>query len=118
MPDTYVEKTTIPHCEHCGGVVMPDVVFFGGTVPRSRVEACTESLTSAGGLLVVGSSLQVYSGFRFCRMAEKLRIPIVIVNEGETRADDMATLKVEQSAMNRLVAAIDQIIPSQESKSA
>ena len=118
VPDTYVEKTTIPECEHCGGVVMPDVVFFGGTVPRSRVEACIESLASAGGLLVVGSSLQVYSGFRFCRMAEKLRIPIVIVNEGESRADDMATLKVEQSAMNRLVAAIDQIIPSQESKSA
>ncbi|MEC7610684.1 MAG: NAD-dependent protein deacetylase, partial [Pseudomonadota bacterium] len=118
VPDTYVEKTTIPDCEHCGGVVMPDVVFFGGTVPRSRVEACTESLGSAGGLLVVGSSLNVYSGFRFCRMAEKLRIPIVIVNEGETRADEMATLKVERSAMNRLVAAIDHIIPSQESKSA
>ena len=67
---------------------------------------------------MVGSSLQVYSGFRFCRMAEKLRIPIVIVNEGETRADEMATLKVERSAMNRLVAAIDHIIPSQESKSA
>jgi hypothetical protein len=51
-------------------------------------------------------------------MAEKLRIPIVIVNEGETRADDMATLKIEQSAMNRLVSAVDQIIPSQKSKSA
>jgi NAD-dependent SIR2 family protein deacetylase len=87
-------------------------------VPMSRVETCTASLADAGGLLVVGSSLQVYSGFRFCRMAEKLRIPIVIVNEGETRADAMATLKVEQSAMNRLVAAVDQIIPSQESKSA
>ena len=95
---------------------MPDVVFFGGTVPRSRVEACTESLFSAGGLIVVGSSLQVYSGFRFCRIAEKLRIPIIIVNEGETRADDMATLKIEQSAMSRLVAAVDQISPSQESK--
>ena len=97
---------------------MPDVVFFGGTVPRLRVDACVESLSSAGGLLIVGSSLQVYSGFRFCRLAEKLRIPIIIVNEGETRADGMATLKIEQSAMNRLVAAIDQIIPSQESKSA
>jgi NAD-dependent SIR2 family protein deacetylase len=118
VPDTYVEKTTIPQCKRCSGVVMPDVVFFGGTVPRSRVDACAESLSRAGGLLVVGSSLQVYSGFRFCRIAEKLRIPIIIVNEGETRADDMATLKVEQSAMNRLVAAVDQIIPSQESKSA
>ena len=118
VPDIYVEKTTIPQCKQCSGVVMPDVVFFGGTVPRSRVDACAESLSRASGLLVVGSSLQVYSGFRFCRMAENLRIPIIIVNEGETRADDMATLKVEQSAMNRLVAAVDQIIPSQESKSA
>jgi NAD-dependent SIR2 family protein deacetylase len=118
VPDTYVEKTTIPQCKQCSGVVMPDVVFFGGTVPKSRFDACAESLSRAGGLLVVGSSLQVYSGFRFCRIAEKLRIPIIIVNEGETRADDMATLKVEQSAMNRLVAAVDQIIPSQESKSA
>jgi NAD-dependent SIR2 family protein deacetylase len=97
---------------------MPDVVFFGGTVPRSRVDQCADSLSHSGGLLVVGSSLQVYSGFRFCRMAEKLRIPIVIVNEGETRADDMATLKIEQSAMNRLVSAVDQIILSQKSKSA
>ncbi len=118
VPDTYVERIIIPQCRHCSGVVMPDVVFFGGTVPRLRVDACVESLSSAGGLLVVGSSLQVYSGFRFCRLAEKLRIPIIIVNEGETRADGMATLKIEQSAMNRLVAAIDQIIPSQESKSA
>ena len=118
VPDAYVEKTTIPRCTYCSGVIMPNVVFFGGTVPRSRIEACGESLSSAGGLLVVGSSLQVYSGFRFCRMAEELRIPIVIVNEGDTRADDMATLKVEQSAMSRLVSAVDQIIPSQDSKSA
>ena len=118
VPDTYVERTTVPKCKTCSGVVMPDVVFFGGTVPRSRVDQCADSLSRSGGLLVVGSSLQVYSGFRFCRMAEKLRIPIVIVNEGETRADDMATLKIEQSAMNRLVSAVDQIIPSQKSKSA
>ena len=118
VPDAYVQQITVPHCKKCSGVVMPDVVFFGGTVPKSRVTVCAESLSGAGGLLVVGSSLQVYSGFRFCRMAEKLRIPIVIINEGETRADDMATLKIEESAMNRLVAAIDHIIPSQESKSA
>jgi len=118
VPDAYVEKTIIPKCKRCSGVLMPDVVFFGGTVPRSRVDTCAESLASAGGLLVVGSSLQVYSGFRFCRIAEKLRIPIVIVNEGETRADNMATVKVERSAMSRLVAAVDQLIPSQKSKSA
>lgn len=115
VPDAYVKQTTVPPCNECGGVVMPDVVFFGGTVPKSRVETCTESLSRAGGLLIVGSSLQVYSGFRFCRIADKLRIPIVIVNEGSTRADDMATLKVEAAAMSKFVAAVDHIIPFQKS---
>jgi NAD-dependent SIR2 family protein deacetylase len=115
VPDAYVKQTTVPLCNECGGVVMPDVVFFGGTVPKSRVETCTESLSRAGGLLIVGSSLQVYSGFRFCRIADKLRIPIVIVNEGSTRADDMATLKVEAAAMSKFVAAVDHIIPFQKS---
>ena len=115
VPDAYVKQTTVPPCNECGGVVMPDVVFFGGTVPKSRVETCTESLSRAGGLLIVGSSLQVYSCFRFCRIADKLRIPIVIVNEGSTRADDMATLKVEAAAMSKFVAAVDHIIPFQKS---
>ena len=115
VPDAYVKQTTVPPCNECGGVVMPDVVFFGGTVPKSRVETCTESLSRAGGLLIVGSSLQVYSGFRFCRIADKLRIPIVIVNEGSTRADDMATLKVEAAAMSKFVAAVDHITPFQKS---
>jgi NAD-dependent SIR2 family protein deacetylase len=97
---------------------MPDVVFFGGTVPKPRVEACVDALTNSTGLLVVGSSLQVYSGFRFCRMAEKLRMPIIIVNEGDTRADDIATLKVSDAGLSRLVSAVDQITPNQERKSA
>ena len=67
---------------------------------------------------MVGSSLQVYSGFRFCRQAEKHRIPIVIVNEGQTRADDLATLKISANAMQRLVAAIDELAPSTEKKTA
>jgi NAD-dependent SIR2 family protein deacetylase len=97
---------------------MPDVVFFGGTVPKPRVELCSDAISRSGGLLVVGSSLQVYSGFRFCRQAEKHRIPIVIVNEGQTRADDLATLKISAHAMQRLVAAVDELIPSTEKKTA
>jgi NAD-dependent SIR2 family protein deacetylase len=98
--------------------MMPDVVFFGGTVPKSRVEAGADALARTAGLLIVGSSLQVYSGFRFCRMAEKLGMPIIIVNEGDTRADSMASLKIDTAGMSRLVAAIDEINPIQESQSA
>ena len=118
VPETYIAQTTIPSCEKCDGVMMPDVVFFGGTVPKSRVEAGADALARTAGLLIVGSSLQVYSGFRFCRMAEKLGMPIVIVNEGDTRADSMASLKIDTAGMSRLVAAIDEINPIQESQSA
>ena len=97
---------------------MPDVVFFGGTVPRPRVEQCFEAIDRSAGLLVVGSSLQVYSGFRFCRYAQKRRIPIVIVNEGQTRADDIATLKIGTHGMQKLVSAIDELSPSTEKKTA
>ena len=118
VPDHFVAQTQEPVCTSCGGVLMPDVVFFGGTVPKPRVDACVNALNNSTGLLVVGSSLQVYSGFRFCRMAEKLRMPIIIVNEGDTRADDIATLKVSDAGLSRLVSAVDQITPNQERKSA
>ena len=118
VPETYIAQTTIPTCEKCDGVMMPDVVFFGGTVPKSRVEAGADALARTAGLLIVGSSLQVYSGFRFCRMAEKLGMPIVIVNEGDTRADSMASLQIDTAGMSRLVAASDEINPLQGSPSA
>lgn len=98
VDDEVVDSMTVPDCQVCGGTLMPDVVFFGGTVPRERVTATREALEASDGLLVAGSSLQVYSGYRFCRMAQELRKPIVIVNRGKTRADDLATLKIEEDA--------------------
>jgi NAD-dependent SIR2 family protein deacetylase len=118
VPEDYISRISIPDCQSCGGTLMPDVVFFGGTVPKPRVELCSDAISRSSGLLVVGSSLQVYSGFRFCRQAEKHRIPIVIVNEGQTRADDLATLKISANAMQRLVAAVDELVPSTEKKTA
>ena len=118
VPEDYISRISIPDCQSCGGTPMPDVVFFGGTVPKPRVELCSNAISRSSGLLVVGSSLQVYSGFRFCRQAEKHRIPIVIVNEGQTRADDLATLKISANAMQRLVAAVDELVPSTEKKTA
>lgn len=85
----------VPGCSCCGGLMKPDVVFFGENVPKETVLSAMDELAGADALLVAGSSLMVYSGFRFCRQAEALGRPIAIVNDGQTRADSLATLKVE-----------------------
>jgi NAD-dependent SIR2 family protein deacetylase len=90
-----VDAFVAPRCPRCGGLLKPDVVFFGENVPPARVEAAREALASADGLLVAGSSLMVYSGFRFARLACDTGVSIAIVNRGRTRADDLAELKVE-----------------------
>lgn len=81
-------------CDHCGGPLKPSVVFFGENVPAARVARATRALDHAGGVLVVGSSLMVYSGYRFCRMAAQSAKPTAAVNRGRTRADAMLQLKV------------------------
>jgi NAD+-dependent protein deacetylase sirtuin 4 len=85
----------VPECAFCRGILKPDVVFFGENVPRDRVEECWTLFESAEMLLVVGSSLAVYSGRRFIYGAEKAGLPIGIVNMGPTRADEVACAKVE-----------------------
>jgi len=85
----------VPACPHCGGVLKPDVVFFGENVPRPRVEAAMRHLDESEAMLVVGSSLMVYSGFRFVEAAVRAGKPIAAVNLGRTRADALLTLKVE-----------------------
>jgi NAD-dependent SIR2 family protein deacetylase len=84
-----------PSCSRCGGLLKPDVVFFGESVPRERVEAAAQRLEQADAMLIVGSSLMVYSGFRFAEMAARAGKPIAAVNLGRTRADGLLTLKVE-----------------------
>lgn len=93
-----------PWCVHCGGMLQPDVVFFGDGVPAARAKAALALMEAAGALLVVGSSLTVYSGFRFCRMAAAAGKPIAAVNLGKTRADDLLALKVEDCAEQVLPA--------------
>jgi NAD-dependent SIR2 family protein deacetylase len=87
----------VPACAACGGVLKPDVVFFGETVPRDLVDKALAHLDGADGMLIVGSSLMVYSGFRFVQAAARMRKPIAAVNLGRTRADDVLTFKVEES---------------------
>lgn len=82
----------------CGGMLKPDVVFFGENVPRERTERAMAAVEAARALLVVGSSLMVFSGYRFARAAFRLGRPIAIVNRGQTRADDVAELKLDGEA--------------------
>jgi NAD-dependent SIR2 family protein deacetylase len=84
----------VPGCPQCGGVLKPDVVFFGENVPRQRVEQAFEGVAAADALLVVGSSLMVYSGYRFAEAAAAAGKPIAAVNLGKTRADHLLALKI------------------------
>jgi NAD-dependent SIR2 family protein deacetylase len=84
-----------PMCPACGGIVKPDVVFFGENVPRERVAVAVRGWQEADAMLVVGSSLMVYSGFRFVNAAAQAGKPVAAVNLGRTRADALLTLKVD-----------------------
>lgn len=86
----------VPACSACGGVLKPDVVFYGEGVPRTRVDVVRAALAQADGLLVVGSSLMVYSGLRFVHDAVALGKPVVAINQGRMRAEDLLHLKVAQ----------------------
>jgi NAD-dependent SIR2 family protein deacetylase len=89
----------VPGCADCGGVLKPDVVFFGENVPKDRVERCYAAVDALSperdALLVLGSSLTVMSGFRFVRRAARLGVPVVVVNRGPTRADDLPIVKLD-----------------------
>jgi NAD-dependent SIR2 family protein deacetylase len=85
----------VPACPQCGGMLKPAVVFFGESVPRERVTAAADALAGADAMLVVGSSLMVYSGYRFCLWAEQQRKPIAALNLGRTRADPLLALKLD-----------------------
>ncbi len=99
----------IPSCPACHGILKPDVVFFGENVPQSIVSQAWSMLDGATALLVLGSSLAVYSGFRFAKGAHDRDIPIAIVNQGRTRADALAALCVDaplQVVLKALVSAL------------
>lgn len=99
----------IVDCDHCGGILKPDVVFFGDYVPRQRVHAALDALKASDGLLVIGSSLMVYSGFRFCRYASEWACPIATLNLGRTRADSLVDLKLNAPISDTLARALVQL---------
>jgi NAD-dependent SIR2 family protein deacetylase len=99
----------VPDCQSCGGILKPDVVFFGENVPPTRVQQCYDAVDALGArdaLLVVGSSLTVMSGFRFVRRAARAGVPVVIANRGPTRGDDLATVKLDAGCSEFLTALV------------
>ena len=95
----------VPHCSACGGILKPHVVFYGDSVERRIVNDVNSKVENADGVLVVGSSLMVFSSYRFVRHAHASGVPVAALNQGVTRADDMFALKVEEHA-DRLDAII------------
>jgi len=100
-----VARFSPPWCATCGGALKPDVVFFGENVPRERYARAVAALEAADAMLAVGTSLMVYSGFRFARIARERGLPLAILNRGRTRADDLATLRLEGDCGEILSAA-------------
>ncbi|SIT34995.1 NAD-dependent protein deacetylase [Paraburkholderia ribeironis] len=94
----------IPACSNCGGLLKPAVVFFGESVPKERIEAASQALDAADALLVVGSSLMVYSGYRFCVWAHKQGKPVAAINLGRTRADPLLSLKIAAPCADTLTS--------------
>jgi NAD-dependent SIR2 family protein deacetylase len=101
-----VQRFRPPHCAVCDGLLKPDAVFYGENVPRPRYNAAVEALHGADAALIIGSSLMVYSGFRFARMAHERSQPLAILTRGRTRADDLADLKLDADCGETLTRAL------------
>jgi NAD-dependent SIR2 family protein deacetylase len=109
LPDEDLLAFRTVGCAACGGVLKPDVVFFGETVPADRVATCFSLVDRAGALLVLGSSLTVMSGYRFVLHAAKLGVPVAIVNAGATRGDEKAALRVDAPLGEVLPALVERL---------
>ena len=99
----------VPECSNCGGIVKPDVVFFGESVPDLRLRKARRFLRQSRALLVIGSSLMVFSGYRFARFASAAGQPIAIVNRGTTRADELAAHKMTANCAELLSQAVSRL---------
>jgi NAD-dependent protein deacetylase/lipoamidase sirtuin 4 len=111
IPSAVADGFVVPSCTICRGTVKPNVVLFGDSVPRRTVERAFEMVSSAHALLVLGSSLAVFSGYRFVKRATELGIPVAIVNQGPTRGDSVATIRIDaplEEVMPELVGFVEQ----------
>lgn len=110
LADAYVARFRVVGCLRCGGMVKPDVVFFGETVPAERVQDCFALVERSRLLLVLGSSLSVMSGYRFVLRAAAVGVPVAIVNQGGTRGDARASLTVDAPLGPALTALVDRVL--------
>ncbi|KAH8329871.1 hypothetical protein KR067_006088 [Drosophila pandora] len=94
IPTEYIDNFRIPECPDCGGDLKPEIVFFGDSVPRARLDEIAALVYNSDGLLVLGSSLLVFSGYRVVLQTKDLKLPVAIVNIGDTRADHLADIKI------------------------
>ena len=112
--DAMVEETSSFHyvdCPRCGGMLKPDIVYFGESVPKERVGQAFSMVDDADALLVAGSSLTVFSGLRFVRHAAAKGKAIAIINRGPTRGDDLSTVKLDAGCSELLVLLTDELAP-------
>jgi NAD-dependent SIR2 family protein deacetylase len=113
--DAMVEDTSsfrYLDCPHCGGMFKPDIVYFGENVPKDRVAQAYSMVDAADALLVAGSSLTVFSGYRFVRHAAAMAKPVAIINRGPTRGDDLATVKLDNGCSEILALLADELSPA------
>jgi NAD-dependent SIR2 family protein deacetylase len=99
-------------CTACGGMLKPDIVYFGESVPKSTVQQAFSLVEDADALLVAGSSLTVFSGYRFVRHAAALGMPVAIVNRGPTRGDELASVKVEGGCSELMTLLAEELSPA------
>ncbi len=99
----------VADCPGCGGMLKPDIVYFGENVPRDRVGQAYSLVDAAEALLVAGSSLTVYSGYRFVRHAAAAGLPVAIINRGPTRGDDLADVKIDNGCSPMLALLADEL---------
>jgi NAD-dependent SIR2 family protein deacetylase len=113
--DAMVEETSTfryPGCPRCAGILKPDIVYFGESVPKELVVQAYSVVGAADALLVAGSSLTVFSGYRFVRHAAALAKPVAIINRGPTRGDELATVKLDNGCSEMLALLADELSPT------
>ena len=109
LAKTLTDDFKVPPCLRCSGILKPDVVFFGENVPKERVERAWRMLEGSDALVVIGSSLTVFSGYRFVAKAAKVGMPVVIINRGPTRGDKDASLRIEANVGEVLPRLAEQL---------
>jgi NAD-dependent SIR2 family protein deacetylase len=109
---TQLDQFVVPACTVCGGILKPDVVFFGEFIPAERFAEASALVQSAEALVIAGSSLVVNSGIRLLDQATKRRMPVVIVNRGVTKGDPRATVKIDAGTSETLIALAERLHPA------